>query len=108
MDWLLKVLASGAGVALVAGVFKLMENRQALNIISKNKRRSDIDVLNAAIRVILHDRIKYLVRQHMNKGEVSFDDRRDVIEMYKIYHDELGGNGNLTALLDTYKKLPIK
>lgn len=69
---------------------------------------SRVDVLQSAIRIILHDRIKYLARAYIAKNEVTFDDRRDLIDMHKIYHDGLGGNGNLDAIMKQFMEITVK
>ncbi|MCL2665760.1 MAG: hypothetical protein FWE82_09110 [Defluviitaleaceae bacterium] len=112
MDWLISIAASGCGVAIVTGVFKLLEMKIGAKIKDRpeknGKKPFSADTLCLALRVILHDRIKYLARVHITEGTVSFEDRRDIFEMHSIYHDGLQGNGNLSALMDAFSKLPIK
>jgi hypothetical protein len=118
LDYLLACLTGGAGVAIVTGVFKLLEKHQSHKVgNSKEKQKviedaiksntGAINHLNEAIRAILHDRIKYLSRAYMASGSVTYDDRRDLIEMHKIYHDALGGNGNLDALMNEVIKIKV-
>lgn len=58
-----------------------------------------------ALRVELQDRIKYLSRSYIKAGAISYDDRRDLIKMHEIYHDTLGGNGDLDHLMGEVKRL---
>lgn len=67
-----------------------------------------INDLKRAQKVILHDRIKYLGHAYIRAEAISYDDRRDLVEMHGIYHSELGGNGNLDHLMNDVMKLPIK
>lgn len=119
MDWMIALLASSAGAALVAGIFKLLEvranhkagntrERQAAVAEKIDKNAGTIDTLRSALRVILHDRIKHLARKYISDGAVAYDDRRDLIEMHGIYHGGLSGNGNLDALMEEFKRVPIK
>lgn len=66
------------------------------------------NTFNHAIRTILQDRIKYLSRAYIRNGQVDYDDRRDLIKMHEVYHNVLGGNGDLDSLMEDVKELPIK
>lgn len=68
----------------------------------------DITSLRTGERVILHDRIKYLGKSFIEDKEIDFDDRQDLVDMHNVYHNELGGNGNLNSLMEEVMKLPIK
>lgn len=68
----------------------------------------DITSLRTGERVILHDRIKYLGKSFIEDKEIDFDDRQDLVDMHSVYHNELGGNGNLNSLMEEVMKLPIK
>lgn len=43
-----------------------------------------------------------------NRGRIDLEDWQDLVDMHSIYHDELGGNGNLDGLMGEIMKLPIK
>ncbi len=60
------------------------------------------------IRILLHNRIKSLARTHILKRAVSYDDRRDLTEKHRIYHDALGGNGNLDSIMADLMRVPLK
>lgn len=108
MDWLVVVFASASGAAII----KLLESviMWKLNRGALKEDKCDINhkVLKDAIRVILHDRIKYLGRSYLVAGSVSFDDRKDLVEMHGIYHNDLDGNGNLDYVMSEVMKLPLK
>lgn len=57
--------------------------------------------------IILHDRIKYLGRGYIRTGDIDIDDREDLIKMHEVYH-QLGGNGNLNALMNEVLELPLR
>lgn len=61
-----------------------------------------------AMRVLLRDRIKYLSRSYITVGVIAYDDRRDLFKMHGVYHNELGGNGDLDSLMQQVERLPIK
>lgn len=70
--------------------------------------QDDLASLRVGERVILHDRIKYLGRRFIRDGELDFDDRQDLIDMHGVYHNALGGNGNLDKLMEEVMELPVK
>lgn len=70
--------------------------------------QDDLASLRVGERVILHDRIKYLGRRFIRDGEIDFDDRQDLIDMHGVYHNALGGNGNLDKLMEEVMELPVK
>ena len=61
-----------------------------------------------ALKFILYDRIRYLAQAYIADGEIDFDDRRILNEMHRAYHDGLGGNGDLDALMKSVNELPLK
>lgn len=70
--------------------------------------KKDVNSLRIGERTILHDRIKFLGRSFIKAEEVDFDDRQDLVDMHSVYHNELGGNGNLDNLMKEVMELPIK
>jgi len=126
MELLVPILTGGAAVAVIKimdNVLMWLLNRKAkLNDDGKNaeaerlKRLEDeleklaegFQILKNALRVNSHDRIKYLGRKHIENGEVSFDDREDLIEMHDVYHNDLGGNGNLDNIMKQVMDLTLK
>lgn len=69
------------------------------------------DKVNALInadKYILFDRIRYLGQKYVADDEVDFDDRRILNQMHDVYHNELGGNGDLDKLMKAVNTLPLK
>lgn len=63
--------------------------------------------LQAGLREILYDRIKFLCRKYMADGEIREEDYKSLQRMWGVYHTELGGNGFLNDAMeeiDTLKK----
>ena len=115
MEWLGPILTGGAAVAaikLVESVTLWRLNRKAKISddmkIEEDEAAQTIKYLKTAMRAILHDRIKYLGRAFIVDGGIAFDDRDDLFEMHRIYHDLLDGNGHLDHLMNEVKKLPLK
>ena len=96
MEIFLAVLGSGALSALISGVFALIRDRKACK-----------DGVRAGVRQLLYDKIKFLGRKYIAACEVSAEDLEDLIDMHKIYHDDLSGNGYLDHIMTEVKKLRI-
>jgi hypothetical protein len=96
MEVFAAVLGSGALSALISGIFALVRDQRAKK-----------DGVRAGVRQLLYDKIKYLGRKYIAAGEVSEEDLEDLIDMHKIYHDELNGNGYLDHIMAEVKKLRI-
>lgn len=70
--------------------------------------KAQIEALVEADRVVLLDRIRHLGQSYIQKGEISFDDRRIFHMMHDAYHDGLGGNGDADLVVEAVDDLPLK
>ena len=57
-------------------------------------------------KITMQERIKRLAMKYCEKGEISTSDYAVIKEMHDIYHNDLGGNGFLTAVMDDVENLP--
>ena len=123
MEVLLELLKSAFGAGIVAGLFGLWQwrlNRKAQKedkaaekeVVSCAARGREIkqlqDPVNALIvadRTILYDRIKHLAKSYIKRGYITVEEYEDLKRMHKVYHDELGGNGFLDAIMEEVDKL---
>ena len=123
MEIVLAILGGGVGTALVGGIFALIQwklNRKAAREdraeavstaicaargqeIRELKRL--VNVLVEADRTILYDRIKHLAKSYIKRGYITVEEYEDLKRMHKVYHDELGGNGFLDAIMEEVDKL---
>lgn len=91
------LLGSTALSALITG---LLANRR-----EKKKKNGGVE---AGVRVLLYDKIKYLGTKYISDGQVAADALEDIIAMHNTYKQDLGGNGFLDKIMEDVKKLPIK
>ena len=61
-----------------------------------------------ALKFILYDRIRFLGQAYITEGEIDFDDRRILNSMHDVYHNGLGGNGDLDNLMRDVNTLKLK
>lgn len=73
---------------------------------------AELHTLTAALaesqKNVLFDRIRYLCRRYLSDGEIDFDDLRAINALHNSYHNGLGGNGDLDALMKLVRELPVK
>ena len=96
-DIIIAIIGSGALSAAISAIVAAVNNRE-------RKRHG----VSAGTRMILYDRIKFLGKKYIASGEIEADALEDLIEMHRIYHDELDGNGYLDTLIEQVKHLKIK
>lgn len=117
MEFILELLKSAFGAALIAGFFGIWQwwlNRKAQKedraagdkAASCAQRGEEIKALQQTVnslivadRAILYDRIKHLAKSYIKRGWVSVEEYEDLKRMHKVYHDDLGGNGFLDAIM---------
>jgi len=66
-----------------------------------------IDALTGGLQIILLDRIQNLGQSYLHDQEVDFDARRRLNDMHSVYHNKLGGNGDLDVLMNEVNSLPL-
>lgn len=100
------ITACGASAITVVGnlISQLLQRRAD----RKSKKDDKIAALCEAQQLVMLDRIKYLGQRYINDGAVDFDDRRLLNKMHKVYHDKLGGNGDLDNIMKAVNKLQLK
>ncbi len=88
------LLGSGAATALVTGLV----NRRA------EKRRTETGE-SQGMRWLLQERLELQALKHLRRGAVSYEELCNWNRGYHIYHDLLGGNGDLNGLKEKLKQL---
>jgi mevalonate kinase len=81
---------------LVSEVHKYMADNNELmnNIIKSNK-------------LIMLDRIKYIASRCIKEGEIKYEDRKLLHDMWDEYHNAWHGNGDLNLIMETIDELPL-
>ena len=74
----------------------------------KLKRKVDEQgLVKAGMLAILHDRLFQAGRYYTEKGEITFEEIKNIEYLYNSYH-ALGGNGTGTEIWERIKNLPVK
>lgn len=106
-EWI-PIIITACGAAIVSGAFTLINNAVQRKAEKKEDKNEKLDALVEAQQLIMLDRIKWLGQAYINTGKVDFDDRRLLNKMHAVYHDKLGGNGDLDVIMKEVNKLPLK
>lgn len=102
MEIVVAVLSGGISSGIMAIILAALQRRWA----KKDKQDSRIDALVNAQKVTMIDRVKYLGKRYIEIGEISFDDKDNLNEMYMAYK-KLGGNGHLDQIMHEVDKLKV-
>ena len=61
--------------------------------------------LQAGLREILYDRIKFLCRKFVSESKIREEDYNSLQRMWSAYHNQLGGNGFLDKFMEEVETL---
>ena len=74
-----------------------------------DKEVEDADLKNrclqAGLREMLYDRIKYLCKKYTSDGKLREEEYKSLQRMWDVYHNDLGGNGYLDGEMKEIDKL---
>lgn len=129
---LLAIAGGAAGAAVINGInerWKFKANRKAAKEDRAEQKADKTDELaktlatlqaeiktlkdsdaaqSEALKLMLLDRVLYLGKGYIDKGEISYDDRRRFHAMHNCYHTGLGGNGDADLIVEGVDALPLK
>ena len=97
LNIVLAVIGSGVLTTIINRIF---------SIIDKRKEKDNATV--TGLRTLLMIDIRKLGEGYLSQGEISKDDLEDIINLWRVYHDKMGGNGYLDNIMARVKALPIK
>ena len=123
MDFILELLKSAFGAALLAGFFGIWQwrlnrkaqmedeaaDREVVNCAARGAEikqlQETVNALVVANRTILYDRIKHLAKTYIKRGYITVEEYEDLKRMHKVYHDEMHGNGFLDGIMNEIEEL---
>lgn len=108
MEVIIAVLGGSALAALINQLGETYRQRKKRQASQEDKQDGDYAAMKKALMYVILDRIRYLGQVYIKDGSIDFDDRRLLHEMHDVYHNGLGGNGDLDALMDEINHLPLK
>lgn len=96
MEWLVDLLGGATGAAAVAGVFTLIQ-----------KRNASKDAHGKALRYLMLYIIQERAKAFIKDGYITLEERRSLHHWHDLYHNGLGGNGDADALMAQVDRLPL-
>ena len=102
MEIVIAILSGGFVSGIMTIILAVIQRRWA----KKDKEDGRIDALVHAQKAIMIDRVKWLGKRYIEAGEVSFDDKENLVEMFTAYKS-LGGNGHLDTIMHEVEKLKV-
>lgn len=59
-------------------------------------------------KLLMQDRIRHLGLKYIHEGEILFEDRKMLHDMWDEYHKAWHGNGDLNLIMGAVDELPLK
>lgn len=96
-------LTGAAGAAVCSGIFTI-----AQMVMRRIWEKSDKGSAHTtALRYLMLYIMIQTAKEHIREGEISMDDRRQLHKWHDLYHNGLGGNGDMDKLMAEVDKLPL-
>lgn len=102
MEILIAVISGGVGSGIMAIVLACLNRKWA----KEDKCDDRLDAIVDAQKVLMIDRVRYLGKDYINKGEIHLDEKENIVDMHKAYK-KLGGNGHLDQIMSEINKLKV-
>lgn len=108
MNWqtiLVMIFGSGAIFSLVGEIILYKIKR---NDAKKDETLTEIKHLKQAQKVLMRAEIVKRCKEVLLVGEITFEEREEILELYEAYEKELEGNSRASDYVKQIKVLPIK
>ncbi len=104
----MEIIITACGAAAVTGAVQII-----LFLLQRKKSGGDeqskrLAALEKAVNALLYERLKYLSRKYMRLGKIESEDLEDLMELQRIYREEMQGSEYLDTLSRLVGELPIK
>ena len=99
-----EAILSGAAVAsLCNGIFTIVQ----MALRRRWEKSEKGSAQTKALRYLMLYTMMQTAKGHIRDGEISMDDRRQLHKWHDLYHNGLGGNGDMDKLMAEVDKLPL-
>jgi len=118
MNELIQILNGGIGVALVTGIFAVVQHRANAKREEKTASKEitekafrDLIAATEAIKdaqvMLLEANLVQLIGGYMERGWIAVSEHKHLLSLHEVYA-RLGGNGTVAALMEGVKVLPMR
>ena len=101
------IVGSGCTAAFITGFMQIKIWKLNRKAAKEDKEECSFQHVERALKVLLYDRLQWLIKQNIETGFITAEGLRGLLEMYECYH-ELKGNGLLENMIKQVKNLPIR
>lgn len=108
IDIIVAILGGSALSALITQIGSAIRQRRKRKYDKEDKKDDDSAAIKQGLKLLVADKLQYLGTKHIEKGYISFSDRKLLHEMHSVYHNGLGGNGDFDVLMEQLDELPLK
>lgn len=71
------------------------------------KLSETVDNVREGQKMVLYDRILYLSGEYLKSNHITYNEKKNLNMMHSIYHNKLGGNGDLDDRMEDVDKIPV-
>ena len=108
MNWetvLIMIFGTGSIFSLIGEiiVYKMKRSDAA-----KDETLKEIKHVKEAQKVLMRAEIVRRCEDVLIEGDITFEEREEILELYEAYEKELNGNSRATDYVKQIKTLPIK
>ncbi len=108
MEWgdiLVVIFGSGAIISVIGEIILYCMKRKDAK---DDETLKEIRHLKQAQKVLMRAEIVLRCKEVLVHGEISFEEREEILELYEAYEKELSGNSRATDYVKQIKALPLK
>lgn len=107
-ELILALISGGVGAAIAGGIMGLITYKVKRHDEREDKQNGKCIMQTTAIRYIMLYIIREECEKHIQRGYISYEDRRMLHKWHELYHKELGGNGDADLLMEAVDELPLR
>ncbi len=100
-------LSGGIGAAIATGVMSILLYKIKRADSKADAQSNKCVMQTTAVRYLMLYAIRNECEKHIERGRITYEDRRMLHKWHDLYHDELGGNGDAKLLMKDVDELPL-
>ena len=102
------LMSGGIGAAVAAGIMSIViyKIQRADAMADESERRDSAEGM--ALRYIMLFIIRWQATEFIQRGSITWDERKMLHKWHGLYHNGLGGNGDADLLMAAVDNLPME
>lgn len=107
IEVIIAIASGAAGAAVASGVFGIILYKVKRKDAKADAQENKCIMQTTAIRYIMLYIIRAECEKHIERGKITWEDRRMLHKWHDLYHKDLGGNGDADLLMGAVDRLPM-